>query len=61
MDGNKFKYCTLSLIDDDNYSKIFISKKNKYCIEYGNNRSLQVNILNEFKDIRNSTRLMLKI
>ena len=60
MDGNKFRYCTLLLIDDGNHSKIFISKKNKYCIEYGNNRSLKVNILNEFKDIRNSYEINLK-
>ena len=53
MYRNKFRCCTLLLIDDDNHSKIFISKKNKCYIEYGNNRSLQVNILNEFKDIRN--------
>ena len=27
MDGNKFRYCTLLLINDDNHSKIFSSKK----------------------------------
>ena len=30
MDGNKFTYGTLLLIDDDNYSKIFIPEKDKY-------------------------------
>ena len=42
MDKNKFsKYCTILLVDDDNYSKIFISeKKNKYYIRYGDNRSI---------------------
>ena len=30
MDENKFRYCTLLLIDDDNHSKIFISEENKY-------------------------------
>ena len=57
MDENKFKffnYCTFLLIDDDNHSKIFISKKNKYYIEYGDNRSLHVKISNKFKDIRKS-------
>ena len=47
-------YCTLLLIDDDNHSKIFISEKNKYYIEYGDNRSAYRNILNSFKDIRKS-------
>ena len=55
MDENKIsRYCTISLIDDDNHSKIFVSKKDKYYREYGNNRSIHVNILNQFKDIKKS-------
>ena len=58
MDENKFrfsKYCTLLLIDDDdNHSKIFISEKNEYYTEYGDNRSIYINILNSFKDLRKS-------
>ena len=53
MDENKFRYCTLLLIDDDNHSKIFISEENKYQIK-NNNKSIHVKILNEFKDIRKS-------
>ena len=44
-------YCIISLIDDDDHSKIFVSEKNKYCIKYGDNRSIYVNILNGFRDI----------
>ena len=51
MDKNKFKYCTLLLIDDYNHSKIFISPKNKYYIR-DDNKSIDVKILNKFKDIR---------
>ena len=53
MDKNKFRYCILLLIDDDNQSKIFISKENKYYIR-GDDKSIHVKILNEFKDIRKS-------
>ena len=57
MEENKlkfFKYCTLLLIDDDNHSKYLFLKKNEFHIEYGDNRSIYVNILNTFKDIRKS-------
>ena len=41
MDKNKFsRHCTTLLIDGDNYSKLFISEKNKYYIKYGDNRSI---------------------
>ena len=53
MEENKFRYCKLLLIDDDNNSKIFISEKNKYYIK-NNNKSIHIKILNEFKDIRKS-------
>ena len=53
MDKNNFRYCTLLLINDDNYSKIFISEGNKYYIK-NNNKSMHIKILNEFKDIRKS-------
>ena len=33
-------YCTILLIDDDNHSKIFISEKNKYYIEYDDDKSI---------------------
>ena len=59
MDRNKFRYCTLLLIDDDHHSKIFISEKDKYYIR-GDNKSIHVNILNEFKDIRNSYEINVK-
>ena len=53
MDENKIiRHCTILVTDDDNRSKIFVSEKNKYCREYGDNRSIHVNILNEFKDIK---------
>ena len=51
---DSLKNCSLLLIDDDNHSKMFISEKNKYHIEYGENRSMYVYILNSFKDIRKS-------
>ena len=55
MDKNKFsRFCTIWLIDDNNHSKIFISEKNKYYIRHGGNRSLCINILNRFKDIKKS-------
>ena len=49
------------LIDDNNQSKIFVSKKYKYYCEYGNNRSIQVNILNEFKDIKKSHEIVIDL
>ena len=53
MGENKIiRYCTILLIDDGNHSKIFVSEKNNYYREYGDNRSIHVNILNEFKDIK---------
>ena len=55
MGENKIsRYCTILLIDDGNHSKIFVSEKNNYYCEYGDNRSIHVNILNEFKDIKKS-------
>ena len=59
MDKNKFKYCTLLLINDYNHSKIFISEKNKYYIR-GDNESIHVKILNEFEDIRKSYKINVK-
>ena len=53
MDRNKFRYCTLLLIDAYNHSKIFISEKNKYYIK-NDNKSIHAKILNKFKDIRKS-------
>ena len=38
---------------DDNHSKIFISEENKSCVR-GDNKSIHIKILNEFKDIRKS-------
>ena len=63
MDENKFKffrYWILLLIHDDNHSKIIISEKSKYYIEYGNNRSLHVKIKNRFKDIKKSYEINVK-
>ena len=55
MGENKIsRYCTILLIDDGNHSKIFVSEKNNYYCEYGDNRSIHVNILNEFKDTKKS-------
>ena len=54
MDGNKFRYCTFLLIDDDNHSKIFISKENKYYIKHDDNRLLRVKVKNRFEGIRES-------
>ena len=59
MDENKFRYCTLLLINDDNHSKIFNSEKDKY-YNRGDNKSIHVSILNEFKDIRNSYEINVK-
>ena len=53
MDRNKFRYCTLLLTDNDNHSKIFISEKNRYYIRR-DNKSIHLQILNEFKYIRKS-------
>ena len=53
MDKNKFIYCTLLLIDEYNHSRIFISEKNRYYIRR-DNKSIHIQILNEFKDIRKS-------
>ena len=57
-DENKFgRYCTFLLIDDDNHSNVLVSEKNKYYIKHGDNRSIYVNILNEFKDIKKSYKI----
>ena len=53
MDKNKFIYCILLLIDNDNHSKIFISEENKYYTR-GDNKSIHAKIVNNFKDIRKS-------
>ena len=53
MDKNKFRYCTILLIDKYNHSKIFISEENRYYIRR-DNKSIHVQILNEFKDIEKS-------
>ena len=41
------------MIDEYNHSRIFISEENRYYIRR-DNKSIQVQILNEFKDIRKS-------
>ena len=51
MNKNKFRYCTLLLINDNNHSKIFVSENNRYCIKC-DNKSMYVKILNEFKDTK---------
>ena len=53
MNKNKFRYCTLLLIHEYNHSRIFISEKNRYYIRR-DNKSIHLQILNEFKDIRKS-------
>ena len=53
MNKNKFRYCTLLLINDDNHSKIFVSEKNKYYTR-GVYKSIHIKILSEFEDIRKS-------
>ena len=53
MDKNNFRYCTLSLIDEYNHSRIFISEENKYYIRR-DNKSIHLQILNEFEDIKKS-------
>ena len=45
------------MTDGDNHSKTFVSEKNNYYIKYGDNRSIYVNILNEFKDIKLSYKI----
>ena len=58
MDENKFsRYCTILLIDVIIIVKYLFPKKNKSYIKYGNNRSIYVNILNEFKDIKKSYKI----
>ena len=58
MGENKInRYCTILLIDDDNHSEIVVSEKNKYYSEYGDHRSIRINILNGFKDIRKSYKI----
>ena len=58
MAKNKFsKYCTFFLIDDNNHSKIFIFEQNKYYIRYDDNKSICINILNSFKDIKKSYKI----
>ena len=55
MRENKIsRYCTILLIDDDNHSKILVPEKNKCYREYGDNRSININIFNEFKAIKKS-------
>ena len=56
MDKNNFRYCTFLLINNDNHSKIFVSEKNKYYIR-SENKSIHIQILNEFKDIRKSHKI----
>ena len=41
------------MIDEYNHSKVFISEKNRYYIRC-DNKSVHVQILNKFKDIRKS-------
>ena len=41
------------MIDEYNHSRIFISEENRYYIRR-DNKSIHVQILNEFKDIRKS-------
>ena len=53
MNKNELRYCTLLLIDEYNHSRIFISEKNRYYIRR-DNKSIHLQILNEFKDIRKS-------
>ena len=58
MAKNKFsKYCIFFLIDDNNHSKIFIFEQNKYYIRYDDNKSICINILNSFKDIKKSYKI----
>ena len=51
LDRNKFRYCTLLLIDDYNHSKIFFSRKSKYYI-WDDNKPVHVKTLNKFEEIR---------
>ena len=59
MEENKFRYCIILLIDDDNHCKIFIVEKSKYYIK-NDNKSVYIEILNEFKDIRKSHKIIVK-
>ena len=56
MDKNKFRYCTLLLIDKYNHGRIFISGKNK-CYIKGDNELIHIKILDKFKDIKKSYRI----
>ena len=56
MDKNKFRYCTLLLIDEYNHGRIFISEKNKYYIK-GDNKSIHIQILDKFRNIEKSYRI----
>ena len=53
MNKNKFRCCTLLLVDEYNHNRIFISEKNRYYIRR-DNKSIHLQILKEFKDIRKS-------
>ena len=53
MNKNKFsRYCTISLMVI--IVKYLFLKKNNYYIRYGDNKSICINILNGFKDIKKS-------
>ena len=54
MNKKQIRYCMLVLINDDNHSKIYISKENKYYIR--SDGSVRLKIFNEFEDIRKSYR-----
>ena len=56
MDKNKFRYCTLLLIDEYNHGRIFISEKNKYYIK-GDNKWMHIQILDKFGDIKKPYRI----
>ena len=38
MEENKFRYCTLLLIDASNHKNIFVFEKNKYYVKNYNNQ-----------------------
>ena len=59
MEENKFRYCIILLTDDNNHCKIFIVEKSKYYIK-NDNKSIYIEILNEFKDIRKSYKINVK-
>ena len=56
MDKNKFRYCTVLWIHEYNHSRIFISEKNRHYIRC-NNKSIHVQILNEFNYIKKYHRI----